>query len=179
MPPQDTRHLPTILLVDDEEDALFSTAVMLKRAVPCKVQTISDSTEVMPFLEKHEVALLILDLQMPGITGQELLQMVSYAYPNTPVLIVTAAHTIETAVECMKNGASDYLLKPVEKGRLVASVVRALEVFRLRNEVISLRRHLLTGECFCTDCDGKPEDARTVPVPRIGGLLGAPLADNR
>ena len=146
MPPQDTRHLPTILLVDDEEDALFSTAVMLKRAVPCKVQTISDSTEVMPFLEKHEVALLILDLQMPGITGQELLQMVSYAYPNTPVLIVTAAHTIETAVECMKNGASDYLLKPVEKGRLVASVVRALEVFRLRNEVISLRRHLLTGE---------------------------------
>ena len=146
MPPRENMHLPTILLVDDEEDILFSTQVMLKKAVPCKVQTISDSTRVMPYLEGQDVALVVLDLQMPGVTGQELLQMISYAYPNTPVLIVTAAHTVETAVDCMKLGASDYLLKPVEKGRLVASVVRALELFRLRNEVSSLRRHLLTGE---------------------------------
>lgn len=135
-----------ILLVDDEEDILFSTAVMLKKAVNAHVHTICDSTKVMPFLETHEVAVVVLDLHMPRITGQELLQQIAYAHPDVPVLIVTATNTIEVAVECMKKGAFDYLLKPIEKERLITSVTRALEVFRLRNEVSSLRRHLLTGE---------------------------------
>lgn len=135
----------TILLVDDEEEILFSTALMLKKTVYSQIQTISDSTKVLPFLEKHPVALIVLDLYMPDMTGQELLQKIAYAYPAVPVLIVTASNTIDTAVECMKMGAFDYLLKPVEKSRLVTSVTRALEVFRLRNEVSSLKQHLLTG----------------------------------
>ncbi|BCS52688.1 sigma-54 dependent transcriptional regulator [Geobacter sp. SVR] len=146
MTAKDSVNHQTILLVDDEEEILFSTAIMLKKAVTARIHTISDSTRVMPFLETVEVSLVVLDLHMPGITGQELLQKITYSYPNVPVLIVTAANTIEVAVDCMKSGAFDYLLKPIEKSRLITSVTRALEVFRLRSEVNSLRQHLLTGE---------------------------------
>ena len=140
-----------ILLVDDEEEILFSSAVMLKKVVPGRIHTISDSSKVIPFLERQQVSLVVLDLHMPGITGQELLPQITYRHPDLPVLIVTASNTVEVAVECMRNGAFDYLLKPIEKSRLVTSVTRALEVSRLRNEVSSLRRHLLTGELQCED----------------------------
>jgi len=145
MIPASTSLLP-VLLVDDEQEILFSSSVMLRHAVSNPLLTISNSSEVLPLLERQEMAVIVLDLNMPGISGQELLQRITYEYPQVPVLIMTASNTIETAVECMKTGAFDYLVKPVEKSRLVTSVVRALEVNRLRGEVNSLKQHLLTGE---------------------------------
>lgn len=138
--------LPPILLVDDEQELLFSAAIMLRNAVPNPVLTINESCNVLPLLATQEVSVIVLDLRMPGFTGQELLQRITYEYPAVPVLIMTAANTIEIAVECMKTGAFDYLLKPVEKSRLVSGVMRALELQRLRGEVSSLKRHLLTAE---------------------------------
>ncbi len=138
--------LPAILLVDDEEDILFSSAVILRNAVANPVLTLAESSQVLPLLERQEVAVIVLDLHMPGLTGQELLPRITYDHPQVPVLIMTAANTIEVAVECMKAGAFDYLVKPVVMNRLAASVTRALEVHRLRSEVSSLKQHLLGGE---------------------------------
>jgi len=138
--------LPPILMADDEQEILFSAATILNNAVPNPVLTVNESDKVLPLLEKQEVAVIILDLSMPGISGQELLQRITYEYPQAPVVIMTASNTIEQAVSCMKQGAFDYLVKPVDKSQLVTSVTRALEVHRLRNEVSSLKRHLLSGE---------------------------------
>jgi DNA-binding NtrC family response regulator len=137
---------PLVLLIDDEQDILFSSAIILRNAVANRVITLDESSQVLPLLAHEEVAVIVLDLSMPGLSGQELLPLIMDDYPQVQVLIMTASNDIETAVECMKAGAVDYLLKPVDKNRLVTSVTRALEVYRLRNEVNSLKQHLLSGE---------------------------------
>jgi DNA-binding NtrC family response regulator len=83
---------------------------------------------------------------MPYISGRELLNTVNLKYPQIPVIVVTASDEVETAVDCMKAGAFDYLVKPVENARLITSVKRALEMCRLKNEVSQLREHLLSNK---------------------------------
>ena len=135
-----------ILLVDDEPGILFSSALILGSAIPNKVLTLDQSREVMPLLERQAVAAIVLDLQMPEISGQELLLRIAYDYPQIPVMIMTASDAIETAVECIKAGAFDYLLKPVHADRLVTSVTRALEIGRLREESSALKSQMLHGK---------------------------------
>jgi two-component system nitrogen regulation response regulator GlnG len=85
----------------------------------------------------------VLDLTMPHISGQALLEQVTGDYPDVPVILMTATNDLETAVQCMRTGASDYLVKPVEESRLVSAVKRALELRTLRAEVLSLKERLL------------------------------------
>lgn len=146
MSPNSQRTLAPILLVDDEEEILFGSSIILRNAVPNPVLTLNSGEKVLPLLQSRPFAAIILDLYMSGVSGQELLPQITYEFPDLPVLVMTAANTIDTAVDCMKMGAFDYLVKPVEKSRLVTSVQRALELHRLRGEVNSLKRHLLTGE---------------------------------
>ncbi|AJE04507.1 sigma-54-dependent transcriptional regulator [Geobacter pickeringii] len=133
-----------ILLVDDEEEILFTTAVMLRSCGFTRVLTESDSRRVMETLAREEVALILLDLYMPHLPGYELLKEITARHPQIPVIVVTAANEVEMAVACMQAGAFDYFVKPVEEARLVASARRALEMRDLRCEVDSLRDHLLT-----------------------------------
>lgn len=133
-----------ILLVDDEEEILFSTGITLRSAGFSNVSTVNDSRKVMQFLNKQEVAVIVLDLNMPFISGYELLKEIAGSFPQIPVIVMTAANEIEMAVACMKAGAFDYYVKPVEKDRLVSSVRKAAEMHSLRSEVSSLKQHLLT-----------------------------------
>jgi DNA-binding NtrC family response regulator len=135
-----------LLLVDDESEILFSASMTLSGAIRHRIMTENDSRKVLPLLEKQEMAAIVLDLNMPGITGQELLRCITCDYPHIPVLILTASATVEMAVDCMKMGAFDYLVKPVDNARLIATVQRALELRRLRDEVDSLKNRLLEGE---------------------------------
>lgn len=84
-----------------------------------------DSRKVPPLLEKQQFGVVILDLSMPRISGEELLPELVELYPNTPVIIVTGANEVATAVACMQMGAFDYMVKPVERSRIVSSVRRA------------------------------------------------------
>ncbi len=84
---------------------------------------------------------------------------------------MTANQEVETAVACMKEGAFDYLVKPVEESRFVSSIKRALELRTLRRQVDALKRYLISdelehGEVFRLHRDGKPQDAGPVSVPR-------------
>lgn len=136
---------PTIVLVDDEPEILFSYEVMLLGSGFKSIVTISDSREVLQLLAERDVGVIVLDLQMPHFSGAELLNEITSNHPQVPVIIVTAANELTTAVACMKNGAFDYQVKPIEVGRLVASVRKALEINALRREISSLRESLLTG----------------------------------
>ncbi len=133
-----------IVLVDDEAQVLLLYSGMLRSAGIESVVTLDDSRRVLPFLRENRAAAVLTDLNMPFLGGRELLSQLKQEYPEVPVLIVTGVDEIGTAVECMRLGASDYLVKPVEKSRLVSSLQRTLEIARLQDQVSSLTRHLLS-----------------------------------
>jgi DNA-binding NtrC family response regulator len=136
--------LPVLLLTDDEPPVLHSASLVLRTSGIAHVITVDDSRAVLPLLAEQEVGVLVLDLTMPHISGQALMEQVAGDYPDIPIILMTATNDLETAVQCMRTGAVDYLVKPVEENRLVSSVKRALEIRMLRAEVLSLKDRLLT-----------------------------------
>jgi DNA-binding NtrC family response regulator len=142
--PQLTPTQRTVLLVDDETHNLTTNRLCLEGAGIGEVMTLSDSREVLPLLASRPIAVVVLDLHMPSPSGAELLPRIISDYPQVPVILVTANDDIATVVECMKVGAFDYLVKPVEPSRLVSSVRKALEVCSLSSELQSLKQRLLS-----------------------------------
>ena len=142
MPPVNSTE-KMILLVDDEPHILATSRLCLQGANVGRIETLDDSREVFPFLASRSPAVIVLDLHMPHLSGAELLPRIVRDYPQVPVILVTANDDIATVVDCMKNGAFDYLVKPVDPSRLVASVRKALEVSSLSSELQSLKQRLL------------------------------------
>lgn len=132
-----------VLVVDDEPKLLVSVSILLRSSGIERVDTLEDCRNVLPWLRQNPGGILILDLTMPHRSGQEMLTEVCEDFPDVPVIIMTASGHIDTAVQCMQAGACDYLLKPVEKNRLISSVLRAMETRSLREEVLSLKESLL------------------------------------
>ncbi|MDD2337470.1 MAG: sigma-54 dependent transcriptional regulator, partial [Geobacteraceae bacterium] len=135
-----------VLIVDDETHILKTAESMLRFSGIKEVRTIDDSRQVLPLLNRENISVIVLDLFMPFISGRELLNLFSSGYPDIPVIVMTAADEVNTAVDCMKAGAFDYLVKPVENARLVSTVKRALEMCNLKSQVSKLREHLLTNQ---------------------------------
>ena len=135
-----------VLLVDDEDHILTTSRLFLQNSGIGDILTVSHSRDVLPLLESQPVAVIVLDLHMPHISGLELLPKIVRDFPEIPVIMVTANDAIETVVECMRTGAFDYLVKPVDPSRLVVSVRKALEMSGLSNELSSLKQVLLTDE---------------------------------
>ena len=133
-----------VVLVDDDPSVLFSAATLLRSAGIEDIERVSDSRELLPLLKKRTAAIVILDLSMPYISGMELLPDIIKQFPEIPVLVMTAAEDVHTAVECMKQGASDFLVKPVEETRFLTSIQKAMELRSLRNQVGALKRSLLS-----------------------------------
>jgi DNA-binding NtrC family response regulator len=140
-----------ILLVDDEREILDLTRMALGCDGIHNVATLQDSRQVIPFLKEKKVSTIVLDLTMPYISGTELLPTLVSEFPEIPVLIMTATDDLETAIECLKMGAFDYLLKPVEPNRLLSAIDKALKLNFLQNEVTSLKESLLTGRLEHSD----------------------------
>ncbi|MEW8047512.1 MAG: response regulator, partial [Candidatus Thiodiazotropha sp.] len=135
-----------VVLVDDESSVLFSSKMILQSAGIKEVVTLGDSRELMPLLAEQDVAVVVLDLFMPYLSGTQLLPEVVREHPELPIIVMTATQEVETAVACMKEGGFDYLVKPVEENRFVSSVKHAMEVRALRQQVSALRRSLMTDQ---------------------------------
>ena len=132
-----------IMIVDDEASILLAIDTTLQIAGFDNILTCQDSRRVMDLMADHPIETMLLDLTMPSIDGHRLLDDVRREYPNVPVIIVTGAVDVETAVRCIKAGAFDYIVKPVEADRLITAVNRALSFQELKRENQSLRRHML------------------------------------
>jgi len=141
---QVSRPRKPVLLVDDETQILSTLKLYLKNSGTSDILTISDSCEVLPLLAAEPIAVIVLDLHMPKISGLDLLPRIVRDFPQIPVIIVTANDEIDSVVDCMKMGAFDYLVKPVEPRRLATSVRKALELCDLSSELLSLKQCLLT-----------------------------------
>lgn len=127
-----------ILVVDDEENLRRVTQLKLQQA-GYEALTASDASQALDVLSKHPQDLVLTDLKMPGMSGIDLLRKVKEEYPEVIVVVVTAYGTIESAVEAMRLGAYDYIIKPVNSDALKLIVSRALEHHRLQEEVRNLR----------------------------------------
>jgi DNA-binding NtrC family response regulator len=135
-----------LLIMDDEPQTLRSLALTLKTNGFANLTLCPDSREARHLLAAQEFEAILLDLRMPHVTGQELLATIVNDYPEIPTIIVTAANELNTAVACMKAGAFDYILKPVDPERLIAAVSRALELRALQRENCRLKQRVLSDE---------------------------------
>ena len=133
-----------VLVVDDEKHILSSVSVSLAIAGISNVVRCQDSQMVEQLLSQKSFSVITLDLYMPHISGQELLPFILQHHPDIPVIVVTGAHELEIAVDCMKQGAFDYLVKPVDKTRLVTCVKHAIAHWEISSENYLIKEHLLS-----------------------------------
>lgn len=140
-----------VVVVDDEPGILQEVSLLLSSSDVPEVVTFSDSRQVLPYLAENLVRTVIVDWVMPNLTGGELLQKLTTEYPQVPVIVMTAMGDVETAVGCMKQGAFDFLTKPVDPNRLVSSVRKALQVADLGNQNRILKDYLLDDRLRCPD----------------------------
>jgi len=117
-----TNDRPAVLLVDDEEALLRSIRLVLRSAGIDPVLTESDPLRVPARLVQEHVALVLLDITMPRLNGETLLIRLSQEFPETRVIMLSATDDTETAERCRKHGALDYLVKPVDRVRLLEAV---------------------------------------------------------
>ncbi len=133
-----------ILVVDDEDYVRESVMAALKSAGITNMAAASEPVAAMELLATLDVGLVLLDLSMPGMTGEEFLARIREEQPGVSVVVITGNRDVEKAVECMRTGAADYLVKPVERERLVATVRRIVEHQELLRENEAITERLLS-----------------------------------
>ena len=132
-----------IMIVDDEESILLAIDTTLRIAGISNIITCGDSRRVLGLLSEQSIEVMLLDLNMPHVHGKRLLDEVNRDHPDIPIIIVTGAVDVETAVQCIKAGAFDYVVKPVEEERLLTAVNRAISFRELKRENLALKQHIL------------------------------------
>lgn len=125
----------SILVVDDNKDFLKGIIRNLERQFSdYEILGAGSGEEALPILKEKPVGVMLSDLRMPGITGQELLKLGIEINPRLCVIMITGHGTVETAVKALKQGAWDFLTKPVDRDSLYPTVERAIEHYRLVTE---------------------------------------------
>ncbi|RME22290.1 MAG: sigma-54-dependent Fis family transcriptional regulator, partial [Deltaproteobacteria bacterium] len=154
-----------VLLVVDDEPSHLDSLVRIFTKEGYHVLAASDGRQALEILRHNHVDVLLTDLVMPGMDGHELLRACKTISPETEVVVMTAFGTIESAVEAMKEGAYDFVTKPLKKVFISKVVRQALEKQKLMLENRMLRRQL---EDFCPhEIVGRsPAMSRTLQVIR-------------
>ena len=132
-----------IMVVDDEKIVRESLSVWLRK-FGYEVVPVEGGQEALDILDREEWNILLVDLKMPRIDGIEVLRKALEMKPGIPVIIFTAYATVETAVEAMKVGAYDYLIKPIDPDMLTLKVKKIVETQNLADENIMLRKKIDT-----------------------------------
>lgn len=127
-----------VLIVEDEKVTRTALGRILEKEGLQVIEAV-DGSQAVELFRKESPAVVILDLIMPVMGGIEVIRVLKEIDPSIPVIISTSSGDIATAVETMKLGAYDFLVKPVEPGKLVITVRRALEKFRLERELARLQ----------------------------------------
>ena len=130
-----------ILIVDDEETV---RRVLRKRLVRegYRCEEASNADEALEKLRSNPHELVIVDIKMPGKSGLELLSEIAASYSETAVVMATAITEAGVVIQCLKEGAQDYITKPFDLNEVVLSVERALEIRRLELQIKEYQQHL-------------------------------------
>lgn len=141
-----------ILVLDDDPHILRTLEIML-RGDGHEVVTAQSGEAALALLERHAVDIALVDLQLPGMSGTDVLRKLRDLHRDVDAVIITAHGSIETAVEAMREGAFDYLTKPFSPGQVRHRLAQIERMRRLETDVAGLRRRLLDvpfGEDFLT-----------------------------
>ena len=128
--------IANVLLVDDESEFVetFSERLELR---DLKISKAFNGEEALQVLEKdHDLEVVILDVQMPGMNGIETLAEIKKRFPLVEVIMLSGHSTVESAIEGMKKGAFDYLMKPCDLDQIIAKVNEAVAKKRQHEEKI-------------------------------------------
>jgi DNA-binding NtrC family response regulator len=136
-----------ILVVDDDREMCQLLYEVLKEE-GFSVTALHQSLEASRLLRREEFDVVITDLKMKDLRGLDLLEEVHQIAPMTPVIIITAFGTIESAIQAMKMGAFDYITKPFQMDELVVTVKKALENRLLKKEILRLRKEVASRYDF-------------------------------
>ena len=133
-----------ILMVDDEAVFLRSLSFSMERYAGIdNVQHCTDSRQVMGELATGQFSVVLLDLNMPHLSGEELLEKIVESHPNIAVIVISGIGQIERAVQCIKMGAYDYYVKTDEPERLIGGIKRVVRFQELNIENQSMREYML------------------------------------
>lgn len=133
-----------VLLIDDEEAWLRAMSMNLalfggiNNVIRCQ-----DSRRALSILAEQEIGLVLLDLNMPHLSGEALLPRIIEEHPDVTVIVVSGLNQIDTAVNCVKLGAFDFFVKTVEEERLIKGVQRAISLMELQRENQEMRSRFL------------------------------------
>ncbi|MGH7295731.1 MAG: sigma-54-dependent transcriptional regulator, partial [Polyangiaceae bacterium] len=147
MPPEAPRQRGRILIVDDESNARAALSEILHEE-GYATETAADGFKALGKLDEFAPDVVLTDLKMPGLDGIAFMEKARAAAPGTVFVVMTAFGTISSAVEAMKKGAENYLLKPLDPEALGAVVDRAMEKARLVQETRRLRDRLRERNAF-------------------------------
>ncbi len=136
-----------ILVVDDEYAVRESLLAWIRKS-GYRAKGAGSGKEALESLEGVPSDIVLLDIKMPGMDGIEVLRRIKKSYPRTLVVMMTAYASIESAVDAMKIGASDYLIKPLDPDLLDPLIVRLLQVRKLLDENVFLREQLFKNTRF-------------------------------
>jgi len=154
-----------VLLVDDEPAWLGSLALTLESCAGISnITTCSDSRLVMDILDRGAIGLILLDLTMPHLSGEELLEQIAERHPEITAIVVSGLNQIETAVRCMRQGAFDYFVKTDDQDRIVGGVLRAVRMQELQ------RDHREMASRFCSTAVRHPEAFEAIVTSDRGML---------
>ena len=131
----------TLLIVDDEA-AIRKLLLQKLSGEGYQCKEADSARQALNMLETHPIALAILDIKMPGKSGIELLPEIKSGCPDTAVIMATAVNDINVAIQCLKQGADDYICKPFNLEEVSLSVQRALEKRRLQLEIREYQQYL-------------------------------------
>ncbi len=135
-----------ILIVDDEPDMLKLLSMTLQKKTPYHVTITNNPVEALTLAKSGEFDLVITDLKMPGLDGMELLDAVKKINPDTPVIMITAYGTIESASEAMSKGGFDFITKPFRIEQILFTIEKAIKWLNLQKENRLLKEQLQKKE---------------------------------
>ncbi|TET70166.1 MAG: sigma-54-dependent Fis family transcriptional regulator [Candidatus Aminicenantes bacterium] len=130
-----------ILIIDDEKSIVDLLSVVFKKE-GYKVETSLSSSKALELIDREDFDLVLTDIKLPQKSGMEILKYIREEKPDIPVIMITAYGTIKQAVEALKKGALDYVVKPFDVEELKIIVAQGLEKRRLKEENILLKREL-------------------------------------
>ncbi len=161
-----------LLLIDDEEDVRYSFQRIFD-SPDIELATASSGEEGLKVIPKFKPDLVLMDVRMGGMTGLETLRRIRQSNPKLLVILMTAYGTTQTAIEAMKLGAYDYLLKPFDVPKLKEIVANALKAARDMKQVVSYQP-LLESEDYELGIVGRSE-----PMQQVFKLIGQVAAHGR
>ncbi|HEV7956743.1 MAG: response regulator [Microbacteriaceae bacterium] len=151
-----------VVVVEDDFDVAMYTKTVLEKRIGCQVVTVSDPRRVREAVAQLKPDVVITDIEMPGVSGLDLISVIREEQPGTPVIVMTAHVSVDYAVTALRNQANEFLTKPVPSADLVEHVTRLAEESRLGARNAPVRQVVLA-------IGAHPDDVEI----GVGGILAA------